>query len=223
MKIVLNTQNINLQNDFLVASKDISEIIIAKAEKMLFDTIKIGDVNAFVLDNNTLYIQKAIDFIKKKHPYIPVIILGNEKITNINNADIYISYIYDHSFLFNIIIKNLVNYENNFFTLQRLTAKITKKVYFGVCMYDPNRRMIYHQNKEILKISEKSGGILEMLASNYGKIVKKDLILERVWRKNDYYSSRSMDVYVTGLRKIFRENNIDIKIKNISGVGLILE
>ena len=83
--------------------------------------------------------------------------------------------------------------------------------------------MLYRRNKEITKLSEKQGGILEMLASNYGNAVKKDLILEKVWRKNDYYSSRSMDVYITGIRKIFKENKIKLQIKNISGVGLILE
>lgn len=223
MKVVLNTQNIDIQNDFLKTSKNNDvEIIIAKAEKILFNNIKVGDVNAFLLHDSSTFSQKAVDFIKKKHPYIPVIIFG-ENILKINNADIYVNYITDHNLLFNIIVKNLIVYENNFSALQRLMAKITEKISFNSCVYDPNKRMLYHEEKEVLKLSEKSGGILEMLASNYGKTVKKDLILERIWRKNDYYSGRSMDVYITGLRKIFRENNIDIQIKNISGVGLILE
>ena len=224
MKIVLNVQSSELISDFIKLSKnDTNEIINAKVEKMLFDSISVGDVNVFVIENSTRYSQKAIDFIKKKHPYIPIIVIGTENINTLNDADIYIPYVSNHSYFYSLIIKNILTYQNNFQTLQRLTAKIKDKILFGPCVYDPNKRTIHYKNKEIAKLSEKAGGIIEMLASNYGKLVKKELILESVWLKSDYFSSRSMDVYVTNLRKIFKENNINIRIKNISKAGLILE
>jgi DNA-binding response OmpR family regulator len=69
----------------------------------------------------------------------------------------------------------------------------------------------------------KAGGIIELLAINYGQVVKKEVILEKVWRKSDYFAGRSMDVYVTNLRNTLRNNKIKLSIKNISGIGLILE
>ena len=77
--------------------------------------------------------------------------------------------------------------------------------------------------KEIKKFSIKEGGILEILASNYGNVVKKEIILEKLWRKNDYFAGRSMDVYISYLRKTFKDNKIKLSIKNIAGIGLILE
>jgi len=232
MKIVLNTQSSSILDDFIqLSKKDTVEIINAKLEKMLFDSITIGDVDAFVLDDTTTYYQKAIDFIKKRHPYIPVVILmDQEKLEKINNADIYIPYTFSphdystpHSTLYSLIYKNVLSYQTNFKSLQRLTMRIKETIEFGDCIYDPNKRTLYHKGKEITKFSVKSGGIIEMLAANYGTLVKKEIILEKVWLKSDYFSSRSMDVYVTNIRKVFRENKINMKIKNISKAGLILE
>jgi len=228
MKIVLNAQDSNIISGFIKISKNIAEIIPANAEKMLFDSIAVGDVSAFVIDNSTTYSQKSIDFIKKKHPYIPVVVIGKNVVKS-NNADIYFEFDgKDYELLFSLIIKSVMNYEKNFDALQRLTSRRKDKIEFGSCVYDPNTRTLYHNGVEITKenggvFSEKSGGIIEMLAYNLGKPVKKELILERLWRKNDYYTSRSMDVYVSGIRKIFSNNNINMKIKNISGQGLVLE
>ena len=94
---------------------------------------------------------------------------------------------------------------------------------FGQCKYDPTRRTLSYKDKEIKKLSAKEGGILEVLSSNFGEVVKKEIILEKVWHKSDYFSGRSMDVYVTHLRRLLRDNEIDMNIQNISGVGLILE
>lgn len=224
MKIVLNSQDSELLHDFLQLSKSYNiEIINARIEKMLFDSISVGDVDAFVIDNTTVYSQKAVDFIKKKHPYIPVVIIGKNSIDKINNGDIYIPFTDNHVYFLTLILKNIVTYERNFSTLQRLTTRIKEKIEFGECVYDPIQRRLFHRGEEVAKLSEKSGGIMEMLASNYGKLVKKELILEKVWLKSDHFSGRSMDVYTTTIRNIFKEHNINLKIKNISKAGLILE
>lgn len=224
MKIVLNSQSDDLLNEFLRLSKNNNvEIINAKTEKFLFDCISVGDVSAFIIDNSSEYSQKAIDFIKKKHPYIPVVIIGKQEIDKINNADIYIPLIKDVPYFYSLLTRNIINYEKNFKSLQRLTIKISNKIEFGDCMYDPNIRTLFYQGREINKFSEKAGGIVEILAANYGKLVRKELILEKIWLKSDYFSSRSMDVYVTNIRKILAEHKISMKIKSVSKSGLILE
>ena len=133
-------------------------------------------------------------------------------------------------------------YKKNFETLHKLTAKMHDRIEFDNCTYDPTRRILYHkvrvpqseedkakhkepeyEIKEVEKLSAKKGGILEILAINYGEVVKKEVILEKVWRKTDYFVGRSLDVYITMLRNTFKDNHIKLNIKNISGVGLILE
>ena len=64
--------------------------------------------------------------------------------------------------------------------------------------------------------------ILQLLAENKGEVVRREVILNRCWDKNDdYFASRSLDVFVTKLRKLF-ETDPMIEIKTVRGVGLML-
>ena len=74
MKIVINTENTDLYNVFYRFYKNTSyQIINAKTEAILFENIKCDDVEAFVVAGETYYFKKAVEFIKKEYPYIPVI------------------------------------------------------------------------------------------------------------------------------------------------------
>lgn len=245
MKIVINTENISLYNMFYKAGKDEHQIINAKVESVLFDIIEKNNVDAYVLSNSTLYFKKAVDFIKKNDPYIPIIgVIVSEQTHNVP-VDIYMNepmtFEGDSAyFCFSQnCIYNINTYIKTFATLKKLTTKLHDVIEFANCKYDPSRRILYHHvkssysekdneqestYKEVKKFSKKEGDILELLALNYGEVVKKEIILEKVWRKpNDYFAGRSMDVYISYLRKTFKTNKIKLTIKNISGIGLILE
>ena len=242
MKIVLNTKNPDLINFFMRISKTSSnfpkgyedksvEIVASRVETGLFENISDPTVDAYLIDVPVSYSQKAVDFIKKKSPYIPVILFGNpHDLSEVSGADIYLPFCelsldkepHIDKF-FNLVVWNAANFLKNFATLRKLTTKMSDVIEFGECKYDPTRRILSLQDSEIKKLSAKEGGILEVLASNFGEVVKKEIILEKVWHKSDYFSGRSMDVYVTHLRNLFKNNAINMTIKNISGVGLILE
>jgi hypothetical protein len=222
MNIILSSQNVNFINDFTKLAKEYStEIIHIKTDGLLFDAINIGDVDAFVFDNLN-FTQKVLDFAKKKQPYIPRIVVGKEEnIVNLQNANAYIPFSNTKNFYL-LIIKNINSYKECFKSLQKLTTKVTEQIKFGNCIYNPNKRVILYDGKEI-SLSEKTGKIMEILASNFRSPVKKEFILERAWHKDDYYSSRSMDVYISGIRKVFQKNGIKMEIRNVKGIGLILE
>ena len=243
MKIVLNTQSAEIINQLMRFSKLQSpvpvgyedkniELQASRVESGLFDSISDTSVDAYLIEIPSSYSQKGVDFIKKRHPYIPVILFGpSDKLTEVAGADIYMPFdipeaqaetvIYKG--LYEASVKNIAIYLRNFEKLRKLTTKMASVIDFGQCKYDPTRRTLLHKEVEVKKLSAKEGGILEVLSSNFGEVVKKEIILEKVWHKSDYFSGRSMDVYVTHLRRLFKENEIDINIKNISGVGLILE
>jgi len=230
MKVVLNTQNVDLINAFIRQAKNIkSEIVNAKVEGVLFDTIEQGTSNYYLLEVNNSYTSKAISLIKKINPYsiIGIICTGSEEpnITLTNKADIYFFFnesINSDTFSYTTLY-SLSNLDKNLSILHKLTQKAEEPIKFGNITYDPTRRTLYMKNKEIKKLSAKQGGIIEILAQNPGKLVRKEVILEKVWHKTDYFVGRSMDVYVTHLRKMFKELGISYKIKNVSGKGLILE
>jgi DNA-binding response OmpR family regulator len=61
------------------------------------------------------------------------------------------------------------------------------------------------------------------LVQNKGEIVNRDDILNMFWEKMDsYFASRSLDVFITKLRKHL-SNDISISIKNVKPIGLILD
>lgn len=63
--------------------------------------------------------------------------------------------------------------------------------------------------------------ILQLLCDNKGSVVKRDDILIRFWEANDFYTSRSLDVFITKMRRYFTEDD-NVSIKTIKGVGLVL-
>ena len=225
MKIVVNTENLELYNTFVRITKDLDhQIINGKVENVLFDTIESDNVDAYVLSTDNFYFKKAVEFINKRNPYTPIIaIIANDIIGIMVNADIYMTISEPFDIFVNLILHNINNYNKTFATLKKLTSKMHDKIEFANCIYDPTRRLLYYKGKEIKKLSPKEGGILEVLAVNYGEIVKKEVILEKVWHKTDYFAGRSMDVYITYLRNTLKKNKIKLTINNISGIGLILE
>jgi DNA-binding response OmpR family regulator len=67
-------------------------------------------------------------------------------------------------------------------------------------------------------LTQKEADLLKLLNENRNQVVKRSFILETIWGKDDYFLGRSLDVFISRLRKYL---NIDerIKIENIHGVG----
>ena len=64
--------------------------------------------------------------------------------------------------------------------------------------------------------------ILQILAQNKNEIIRREAILSRCWNtEDDYFASRSLDVFISKLRKLF-EDDSDIEIKTIRCVGWVL-
>jgi DNA-binding response OmpR family regulator len=77
-------------------------------------------------------------------------------------------------------------------------------------------------NSEVLhKLSPKEAELLRLLCVYKNKVLPRELTLKRIWQKNDYFTARSMDVFITKLRK-YLEADENIKIDNIHGNGFRL-
>lgn len=225
MKIVVNTGNYEILNSLIRQAKDHgTDIVIAKMEEKLFEHIGGGEIDAFIIASNTEYSQKAVDFIKKGSPYTPVTVMAMNPKCNILSSDNIVPFIKDSDtdFFAKSLLHNIYAFTKNFETLQRLTAKLSDDIEFKNGRFDPTRRLFFYNSKEISKLSPKQAGIFEILAANYGNVVRKEIILEKVWHENNYFVGRSLDVYVTHLRKILKANNLPMAITNVTNVGLML-
>ena len=233
MKIVLNTYKENILKKFkeLGRSRNI-EIISLNNENDLFKEILLNDnIDGYVLSNRFNYTQRVVDFIRKKQPYVPIIVYTTNY-SKIESVDIQMPEFElvqldmtknPLEFLFDITIQNILNYNKTFDRLQKITSPNLDIITFGDYQYDPiHRNFSYITGNLIKKLTIKEGGILEILAVNFKTVVHKEIILEKVWSNPDYYSSRSMDVYITNLRKLLKTHKVNLKIENILKQGLIL-
>lgn len=75
---------------------------------------------------------------------------------------------------------------------------------------------------ETKKLTKKEAEILKILADQKGKVVERELILNMVWGDDSYFNGRSLDVFITKLRKYLSKDD-SISIKNIHGVGFSLD
>lgn len=72
------------------------------------------------------------------------------------------------------------------------------------------------------KLSPKEAGLLRLLCMNKNELLPRDEALQKLWGDDDYFTARSMDVFVSKLRK-FLADDPTVEIKNIHGSGFILE
>ena len=77
---------------------------------------------------------------------------------------------------------------------------------------------------DIIKLTPKESQLLELLYYHRDGLLQRDKALNEIWGTSDYFTARSMDVYVTKLRKYFKDDP-SIKIENVHGSGfrLVLE
>ena len=83
------------------------------------------------------------------------------------------------------------------------------------------------QNKLIkeateISLSKKECELLEIFVANLNQVVKRDELTKRVWEDNGVFVGRSLDTYVSKLRKKLKDDT-DIKLTNVHGVGYKLE
>lgn len=91
---------------------------------------------------------------------------------------------------------------------------------FGRSSYDAEN-LIYTTGNKNYSLTEMEAQLLEMLVESQNKLVRREDILEKIWGENDYFKGRSLDVFITRLRKYLKEDN-SLEIKNHHGVGFSL-
>lgn len=74
---------------------------------------------------------------------------------------------------------------------------------------------------ESRRLTSREAYLLKYLIENQNQVLKKEDILKEVWDSDSYFNSRSLDVFISRLRKYLKDDP-NIKINNIHGIGFIL-
>ncbi|WP_452221016.1 response regulator transcription factor [Lacinutrix salivirga] len=82
-------------------------------------------------------------------------------------------------------------------------------------------RFLRQGDKEPIKLSPKENELLRLLALHENDLMPRELALTKIWRDDNYFTSRSMDVYIAKLRKYLKLDE-NVEILNIHGEGFRL-
>ena len=93
----------------------------------------------------------------------------------------------------------------------------TTEYKFGRFMFDYQKQILTF-DEEKHKLTTKEAEMLRALLQNANQILERNAALKAIWGEVTYFNARSMDVYITKLRKILQQDP-DISIVNIHGKG----
>ena len=201
-------------NDFEVEWTDDGQLALPKFNKGSFD-VCILDVMLPNVDGFTIGTE-----IRKINPAIPIIFLTAKNMRDDVlqgyriGADDYITKPFDTEVLIFKLKAILKRGNGN-------QVKESDFYQIGSYIFDYKLRTIERDSMK-QKLSPKEAELLKMLCDNQNELLPRETALRKIWGDDGYFTTRSMDVYLTKLRKLFTEDQT-IEIRNIHGSGFMLE
>jgi DNA-binding response OmpR family regulator len=154
--------------------------------------------------------------IRKKNENIPIILLSaknmdNDKIAGFESgADDYVTKPYNLQELLHriqVFVKRSKKRESK--------GPIIFKI--GDMMFDYTN-LVLRNDKLEYQLTQREADLVRFLCLNPNRVLKRDEILMNVWGKDDYFLGRSMDVFITKIRKYLKAQTV-AKLQTIHGIG----
>lgn len=90
----------------------------------------------------------------------------------------------------------------------------------GTYQFLPDQLVLKHQDT-VIQLTEREVELLLFLIRYNNQVITREMILNDVWKSNDYFTGRSMDVFMSRLRKYFQYDD-QIKIQSVRSVGFLI-
>jgi DNA-binding response OmpR family regulator len=91
----------------------------------------------------------------------------------------------------------------------------------GAYSFDATRQLLSIEGGDAKKLTSKESELLRLLALNMNRTLDRALALKTIWGDDSYFNARSMDVYITKLRKYLKDDS-RLEILNVHGKGFKL-
>lgn len=88
----------------------------------------------------------------------------------------------------------------------------------GSIIFDSNKQSLTYADGKEVKLTTREAELLVMLLNKKNELLERGYVLKKIWGDDSYYNARSMDVYITKLRKHFKDDP-SVQIINIHGKG----
>ncbi len=105
--------------------------------------------------------------------------------------------------------------------LKRQQNQETEIIKIGNYSFIPSQFQLKFESENI-QLTEKESELLLLLSKNNQKIINRKEILENLWGENDYFLGRSLDVFMTRLRKYLQKDD-RVKFESVRGIGFKVE
>ncbi len=96
--------------------------------------------------------------------------------------------------------------------------KTTEILLFGNYKFDFPKQLLQYKNEKEQQLTHRESHLLFHLLKNKNQVLDRSLILNKLWGNDDFFNARSMDVFISKLRKKLKKDNT-IQIINVRGFG----
>ncbi len=94
------------------------------------------------------------------------------------------------------------------------------EIQIGDLVFKPKIRQLLYKD-EVTRLSPKECDLLKLLAGHKNQLLPRSKALLKIWKEDNYFTGRSMDVYVAKLRKYLKVDD-NLRIENVHGEGFRL-
>lgn len=114
----------------------------------------------------------------------------------------------------------ILRIENVLSRVSMVDEKAEKQFTIGSYSFDYINQSLKGNNNN-QRLTKKEADLLRLLCLYKNKVMPRELALKSIWGSNDYFNSRSMDVFISRIRKYLKDDK-DVQLLNIHGVGFKL-
>lgn len=100
---------------------------------------------------------------------------------------------------------------------QKENSILPNIVSIGIYSFDIENYTVSTPTTKV-KLTQREAALLQFFIDNKNKVVKREAILKSLWGEDDYFMGRSLDVFISRLRKILI-NDTKLSIENLHGIG----
>ncbi len=101
---------------------------------------------------------------------------------------------------------------------QNQLPKTADELQIGTYVFDTKRLSLKNDTKT-QQLTEKEASLIHFFYTHKNQMVKREQILKTIWGNDDFFSGRSMDVYISKIRKYFKDDS-RISIESVRNIGL---
>ena len=200
------------------------DVVLAKNGMEGFERFKKDNYDICILDVMMPYKDgfTLAKEIRERNEHIPIVFLTAKTMKKDVlkgykvGADDYLNKPFDSEVLL-IKIKTILQKKSS----NTLADSVKFEFKIGGFYLNSKLRFLKYKEEESIKLSPKENELLRLLSLYENDLMQRELALTKIWRDDNYFTSRSMDVYIAKLRKYLKKDP-DVEILNIHGEGFRL-